>query len=142
MAVICGSRDGLSWWVESSGVLGCAQLVPRQERLATHCLGLAGFTVYAPGVREKRAIRGGLVEMRVPLFLNYCFMWIELQWHGARWAPGVARLVMDGERPARVPDVIDELRKREVGGLIELSRPSAFRSWWDASRPDDEPTER
>ena len=52
-----------------------------------------------------------------------CFVWIELQWHTARWAPGVFGLIMDGIMPARVPEaVITEIRKREVGGLIELER--------------------
>ena len=36
----------------------------------------------------------------------------------------VLGLIMDGIRPARVPDaVIAEIRKRERGGLIELPKP-------------------
>ena len=40
-------------------------------------------------------------------------------------APGVIRLIMDGSRPARVPDgVVDELRRREqADGLIRLPKP-------------------
>jgi transcriptional antiterminator RfaH len=52
---------------------------------------------------------------------------IELQWHAARWAPGVTRIVLDGAAPARVPDgVIAEIRSRERGGLVELPRPPRF----------------
>jgi hypothetical protein len=35
---------------------------------------------------------------------------------------------MDGIRPARLADgVIEEIRRREVGGLIELASPSPLR---------------
>ena len=46
---------------------------------------------------------------------------IEDQWHAARWAPGISRLVMDGEKPARVADeIIDEIKSRGHAGLVEL----------------------
>jgi hypothetical protein len=44
-----------------------------------------------------------------------------LQWHAARWSPGVVRIVLDGMVPAKVPDrVIAELRERERGGVVQL----------------------
>src|SRR5215813_2495642 len=44
------------------------------------------------------------------------------------YSVGVVRLVMDGAAPARVPDaVIDEIRSRERGGLIELPKPPRAR---------------
>jgi transcriptional antiterminator RfaH len=102
----------------------CAQLVANRERLALHCLDLAGFTTYLPRIRERRVAR----KVPPPLFPGYAFVLIELQWHAARWTPGVIRLVLDGARPARVPDVvIAELRARERGGLIELPRPPGFK---------------
>ena len=53
-----------------------------------------------------------------PLFPGYIFIAIVLQWHAARWGPGVAHIIMDGMTPARVPDhIIDEIRSRERGGL-------------------------
>ena len=62
--------------------------------------------------------------MTPPLFPRYAFVWIELQWHAARWCPGVIRLVLDGDKPAKVPDtVINDLKKRERNGLIELPPP-------------------
>jgi len=58
------------------------------------------------------------------LFPGYAFVLITLQWHAARWSPGVVRIVLDGLAPARVPDaVIAELRGRERNGLIELPKP-------------------
>ena len=101
-----------------------ARLVPQQERLALHCLGLAGFDVYLPRLREQRIVRGRRVEVTPPLFPGYCFVAIELQWHAAHRAPGTLGLVMNGGGPAHVPDsVIDELRSRERNGLIELTQP-------------------
>jgi len=105
-----------------------AQLQPRREALAAHCLALAGFTVYTPRLREQRVLRGRRVEVSPPLFPGYAFVLIELQWHSARWTAGVIRLVMDGAVPARVPDaVIAEIRSREVAGLIELPKPPTVR---------------
>ncbi len=98
--------------------------MPRKEGLALHCLGLAGFTTYVPQVREKRLIRGRKVATIAPLFPAYCFIWIELQWHAIKWAYGVSALILDGDRPARVPDrIIEELRGRERGGIIRLPPP-------------------
>ena len=61
------------------------------------------------------------------LFPGYAFVLIELQWHSATKTPGVIRLVLDGARPAKVEDkIIDDLKRRERNGLIELSAPPGF----------------
>jgi len=105
-----------------------ARLQPHREALALHCLGLAGYTTYYPRLRERRIRHGRRVEIRPPLFPGYAFIAIELQWHAARWTAGIINLIMDGVGPAHVPDgVIDEIRRREVGGLIELAPPPALR---------------
>jgi transcription antitermination factor NusG len=48
-------------------------------------------------------------------------------WHreySARWSPGIAGLVMNGERPARIPDAaIVELKSRERNGYVVLPAP-------------------
>ena len=99
----------------------CAQLQPARERLALHCLALAGYVTYLPRLRQHRVSRGRRIETTPALFPGYAFVLIELQWHQARWAPGVTRIVLDGAVPARVPDeVIAEIRSRERGGLVEL----------------------
>jgi transcriptional antiterminator RfaH len=96
-----------------------AQLEPRRDRLALYCLQLAGFTTYQPRLRELKRER----ETVSALFPGYAFVLIALQWHAARWSPGITRLIMDGMRPARVPDnVIEAIRAREQNGIIELPR--------------------
>jgi transcriptional antiterminator RfaH len=108
----------------------CAQLVPQRERLALHTLGLAGYTAYLPRLRQYRISHGRKIVTTPPLFPGYAFVLIELQWHQARWSPGVVRLVTAGDAtPAAVPDsVIAALRARERGGLIELPRAAKFRT--------------
>jgi transcription antitermination factor NusG len=97
----------------------CAQLEPRRERLALHCLQhVAGFEVYSPRVQVRS--KGHRESLR-PLFPGYCFIQILLQWHAARWSPGVTRIVLDGAVPAKVPDaIIAELRDRERNGIVVL----------------------
>jgi transcriptional antiterminator RfaH len=101
-----------------------AQLQPQRDTLALHFLRQAGFETYAPRLRERRTVKGRKVVRTPLLFPAYAFVFIQMQWHQARWAPGVIRLVMDGAAPARVPDaVIDEIRAREVRGFVELPKP-------------------
>ena len=105
-----------------------AQLQPQRDGLALNFLRQAGFETYAPRLRERRRAHGRAVVRTPLLFPGYAFVLITLQWHTARWAPGVVRLIMDGIAPAVVPaTVIDGLKAREVGGLIELPRPPKFR---------------
>src|SRR5215472_12925110 len=106
----------------------CAQLEPFRERLAMHTLGLAGFEVYCPRLKEQVRIRGRKIVRTPPLFPGYAFVLVVSAWWSARWSPGVRRIVMDGEVPARVPDaVVEEIRSRERGGFVELSKPRGLR---------------
>jgi transcriptional antiterminator RfaH len=106
----------------------CARLEPQRERLALHCLGLAGFETYFPRLRERRISHGRRIETRPPLFPGYAFFVIEAQWHTARWSMGVIGLIMDGVRPAKVADsVIEDIRSRERGGLVELPKREKFK---------------
>jgi transcriptional antiterminator RfaH len=90
---------------------------------------LAGYTTYLPRLRQHRVSRGRRLESTPALFPGYCFVLIQMQWHAARWAPGVTRIVLDGATPAKVPDaVIAEIRSRERGGLpAKLRRGDAVR---------------
>ena len=82
-----------------------AQIDRRREKLALSYLALAGFQTYVPRIRGPR-------RTAVALFPSYTFIAIELQWHAARWAPGVWKLIMSGDEPARVPDrIVDELQE-------------------------------
>jgi transcriptional antiterminator RfaH len=105
------------------GYWAVAQLVPNRTSLALHTLAQQNFTVYAPKIRELRVIRGHKTDVFSALFPGYAFVLIKLQWHAARWCPGVVRLVMDGMQPAKVSDdVIREIRDRERNGVVELPR--------------------
>src|SRR5215469_9814090 len=105
----------------------CAQIEPYRERLAMHCLGLNGFEVYCPRLRQQIRSRGRKIERTPLLFPGYAFVLIVSRWWDARWSAGVRRLVMDGELPAKVPDdVIAEIRSRERNGLVELPKPRGF----------------
>ena len=104
-----------------------AQLQPRRDHFAEHYLRQIGFEVYLPRLRQPRTLHGRKVVAAPPLFPGYAFVFIRMQWHTARWAPGVVRLVMNGVDPAAVPaGVIAALKARETGGLIELPRPPKF----------------
>jgi transcriptional antiterminator RfaH len=103
----------MSYWA-------CAQLETHHERLALHCLEIAGYQVYAP-----RIATGRRSMPTVLLFPGYAFVEIVSGWWQARWAAGVIKLVTcGGAGPAHVPDqVIANLRKRERNGLVVLSPP-------------------
>jgi transcriptional antiterminator RfaH len=104
----------------------CVQLEPHRERLALHCLSAVnGFEIYSPRIRVARVPREDITR---PLFPGYAFVLIVLQWHAARWSPGVVRIVLDGMVPAKVPDrVIAELRERERGGVVQLPEAPGLR---------------
>jgi transcription antitermination factor NusG len=109
------------------------RLQPHRERLALAELTRAGYDVYCPRILHRRIAKGRKIETHPPLFPGYAFVAIVLQWYSAHYAPGVIGLLMDGERPTRVPDaVIDELKSRERNGIIALPRKPepgfAFRS--------------
>jgi transcriptional antiterminator RfaH len=100
-----------------------AQIQPQRERLALHCLTLAGFETYFPRLRQVHRHNGRKVKRQPPLFPGYLFVRVVLQWRAAHWGPGLVGLIMDGGHPARVPDaVIAGIRARERGGLVELPR--------------------
>ena len=110
-------RAPTQWPVAPMAYWAACRLQPHRTALALHVLGLRGFETYCPRLRERRTVRGRRVQCEVPLFPSYAFIRIELQWHAARWCPGVVRLVMDGMQPAKVPDaVIEEIRGRERNG--------------------------
>ena len=105
----------------------CAQVQPHQERAAQHFLGLAGFESYCPRLRVVRRSHGRRIETRPCLFPSYLFVAIVSAWWAARWCPHVVRLILNGATPAVVADsIIDEIRSRERGGLVELPKPAGL----------------
>jgi transcriptional antiterminator RfaH len=98
-----------------------AQTKPLCELTAQRFLALNGYETYLPRLRGVRRNHGRKVETRLPLFPSYLFIWIVSEWYRARSTPHVARLVLHGSAPARIsPEIISEIRAREVGGLVEL----------------------
>ena len=78
------------------------------------------FETYMPRIR-----RHGRV---LPLFATYIFVRIIDRWYPVRWSVGITRVLMDGERPARLADdVVDSIRGREVGGVVVLPRAPRIR---------------
>jgi transcriptional antiterminator RfaH len=95
----------------------CAQIDRRHEALSLHCLALSSRDVYQPRIKSRR-------RESEPLFSNYVFVAVEMQWHLIRWSPGVLKLIMAGDSPARIPDkIIAELKARERGGFVVLPKP-------------------
>jgi hypothetical protein len=72
----------------------CAQVEPRRDRLASHCLTLAGYEIYQPLLREQRRSHGRKMIVMPPLFPGYLFLWVVSRWWNARWAAGVRRRVL------------------------------------------------
>jgi hypothetical protein len=63
----------------------CAQVEPRRERLASYCLGLAGYEIYQPLLREqRRGSHGRKITVTPPLFPGYLFVWVVRGWWDAR----------------------------------------------------------
>jgi transcription antitermination factor NusG len=107
----------------------CARLEFARERLGLDSSARGGFEPYYPRIKEHRRLRAGRRVVVTPaLFVGYCFIVVEAQFYAARWAPGVLGLIMDGVRPAKVPDqVMADLRGREINGCVELPQEPRLR---------------
>jgi transcriptional antiterminator RfaH len=100
-----------------------ARTQTRREATAAHFLGLGGYQVYVPRLRERRVQAGRRVQVLVPLFPSYVFVLVRNGFYSARATIGVVDLLMDGATPGVVRDeVIEALRAREVRGALELPR--------------------
>jgi transcriptional antiterminator RfaH len=103
----------------------CARLELHRERVAQRFLELGGYAVYIPYVREHVVRRRRRIERVAPLFPAYGFVQLaETQgWSGVRWTIGVAAILMGGDSPAVVPDIVlESIRQREVNGAVELPK--------------------
>lgn len=55
------------------------------------------------------------------LFPSYIFVRITSQFYPVMWTPGVTRVLMAGDQPARLPEaIVSTIKKREVGGFVKL----------------------
>ena len=95
-----------------------AQLESNRTETTLRFLSLGGFQVYCPRFKEPRRNHGRRVGRVSWLFPAYACVLIVSGWWHARWSPVVLRLIMDGEMPARVPDLLDG----EVSAPLALAR--------------------
>jgi transcriptional antiterminator RfaH len=80
----------------------------------------AGYQIYCP--RTKRRSKGQTIV--TPLFAGYIFVRVIENWWSIRWTPGVTKLLMTCERPAKLPDeFIDDLHRNERNGFVRLPPP-------------------
>jgi transcription antitermination factor NusG len=111
-----------------------ARLKPQRESLALTMLAFRGFETYRPCIQERRTVRGRRTLVTSALFPLYAFIAIEAAWYDIRYCPGVACLLMGGDKPVRVPDRdIEALRAQELDGVIVL--PEAPPPVTSAARP-------
>jgi len=107
VAPLSCERTGERWYA--------VQCKPNQERTAAHQLANQGFRSFLP-MREKTRRHARRIErVRVPLFPGYLFVRLDLErdrWLCVGGTIGVARLVMQGERPAPAPiGVVESLEE-------------------------------
>lgn len=99
------------------------QSQPACERRAITHIERQGFTLYAPKEKIVRISRGKKVHTWRWLFPRYLFVWVEDQWQRLFSTIGVSTVLMNGEKPARLPDHwVTDMKSREHNGLIELKR--------------------
>jgi transcriptional antiterminator RfaH len=103
---------------------GIATTKASRENTAAENLQRQGYKIFLPKYIQRV---GKEVRVRV-FFPRYIFILIEDQWHSINSTFGVSRLILNETKPARVPDeVIQDIRSREVKGLISLSEPDKFK---------------
>lgn len=94
-----------------------AQTESQREHSVRIMLMRQGFETYCPRIRYCGRI--------IPLFPSYVFTRIgdDLHWYRIRWTFGIVKVLMNGEQPAKLGnEIIDNIREREVGGLVKLPR--------------------
>jgi transcription antitermination factor NusG len=87
-----------------------------REELVQTLLKRDGFDVYRPKIRLSH-------RRSAALFPGYLMVRVVLRWYPIRWCPGVMKLLMNGDKPARLADaVVDEIKGREVKGFVKLPK--------------------
>lgn len=105
-----------------------ARTHPNCEKIAIHNLERQGFSYYQPKILErKKKKKQGIVLAESPLFPCYLFVMIEKKWISLQSTYGIAAVLSAGSVPAIVRDsIIDDLKKRELNGYIQLPKPAKF----------------
>jgi len=90
---------------------------PKKEFQVKKIFGEAGFDYYNPVYESEGKVK--------PFFPGYGFLYFEFpgQYQLVRFTRGVKRVVGNREGPIPIPEeVIQEIKGREVNGLIELAK--------------------
>ncbi len=109
------------------------QCLAHRESAACSHLGNQDFEVFCPRRRKIRRHARKTEAVLVPFFPGYLFVALDLsrdRWRSVNGTYGVARLVMQGEHPAPVPN-----------GVVETLRQSSDDNSVIAWRPDIRPGE-
>src|SRR5512136_2882717 len=90
---------------------------PKKEFQVEKLFTEGGFTYYNPVYKQDERVR--------PFFPGYGFLLFEFpnQYQMVKYTRGIKRVVLNIQRPIPLPgEVIQEIRAREIGGLIELEK--------------------
>lgn len=97
---------------------------PQHEAIAAVNLTRQGYVNYCPFYNRKQV---GKPDALRPLFARYIFIFIDQSWYSVLGTRGISRILMGDLGPQTIPTmVIDELKKREVNGLVQLISPPKF----------------
>ena len=92
-----------------------------REDFVQSLLKREGFEVYWPRIRAGKKITA--------LFPGYLMVRIVVRWYPIRWCPGVLKVLMAGDRPAKLSDsIVDEIKGREVRGFVKLPKPPGLKN--------------
>ena len=97
-----------------------AQTVTKREAYVAARIADASFEVFAPRTK----IRVNSAFRIVALFPGYVFVRIVDRWRIVSKTPGVLRLIMNGEQPARCPEAeIEKIKMATMrNGLVQLPK--------------------
>jgi len=93
---------------------------PKREFQVEKLFTEGGFTYYNPVYKQEGRVR--------PFFPGYGFLAFDFpgQYQMVKYTRGIKRVVGNKEGPIAIPDeVIQEMRAREIGGLVELEKHGA-----------------
>jgi transcriptional antiterminator RfaH len=92
------------------------QVESQYEHTVRLLLMRARYETYMPRIRANKRI--------ALLFPGYLFVRIVERWYPVASTVGVVRLLMSGDRPARLSEkIVEGIRKRQVGGFVKLPSP-------------------
>ena len=102
----------MTWWV--------VQTESQREHIVRVLLMRARYETYLPRIKHRSRIS--------PLFPSYLFVRAVEQFYPVRWTEHVVRLLMLGDQPACLSDkIVDEIRKRQIGGFVKLPPPTRLK---------------